>query len=217
MDERSQGVVLRVRLLTETSLVVHWLTAEQGRLATVARGARRAKSPLRGKLDLFHVAEFTFRRSRHSDLHQLGEVALGETHPMLRRDWRRLTQASYGVTLLELATESDTPVPELWPVFMGFLALVNHAEPRIETVLALELKVLGVLGQFPDLERESLPPAARERAEWLLSAGWTEVAAETGGEPAVRAAITRFLHGFLIFHLGRLPKGRGEALSAGAA
>ena len=37
MDERSIGVILRVRPLTETSLIVHWLTPDLGRVATVAR------------------------------------------------------------------------------------------------------------------------------------------------------------------------------------
>ena len=81
--ERATGIVLRTRLLTETSLIVHWLTAEQGRLATVAKGALRPKSPLRGKLDLFYVAEFTFQRSRRSTLHTLREVALRDTQPVI--------------------------------------------------------------------------------------------------------------------------------------
>ena len=46
--ERATGLVLRTRPLTETSLIVLWLTREAGRLATVAKGARRPKSPFRG-------------------------------------------------------------------------------------------------------------------------------------------------------------------------
>ena len=81
MIETATGVVLRTRLLTETSLIVHWLTPGAGRLATVAKGALRPKSPFRGKLDLFYHADFTFSRSRRSDLHTLREVSLRETHP----------------------------------------------------------------------------------------------------------------------------------------
>src|SRR5213594_2368024 len=66
MDERATGLVLRVYPLTESSLIIHWLTQGQGRIATVAKGARRPKSPLRGKLDLFYLAEFLFARSRRS-------------------------------------------------------------------------------------------------------------------------------------------------------
>ena len=44
MTENATGIILRTRPLTETSLIVHWLTPELGRLATVAKGARRHKS-----------------------------------------------------------------------------------------------------------------------------------------------------------------------------
>ena len=64
MDERAQGLVLRVHPLTETSLIIRWLTREHGRIATVAKGARRPKSPFRGKIVLFYLADFTFSRSR---------------------------------------------------------------------------------------------------------------------------------------------------------
>ena len=45
MIESATGMILRTRPLTETSLIVHWLTPDFGRIATVAKGARRPKSP----------------------------------------------------------------------------------------------------------------------------------------------------------------------------
>src|SRR4051794_29060532 len=99
MDERTSGLILRTRPLTETSLIVHWLTADFGRLATVAKGARRPKSPFRGKLDLFYLADFTFARSSRSDLHNLREINLRETHHGLRTELAYLRQASYCTAL----------------------------------------------------------------------------------------------------------------------
>src|SRR5580700_11747280 len=110
MTETSAGLVLRTRLLTETSLIVHWLTPNLGRLATVAKGARRPKSPFAGKLDLFYAADFSFSRSRRSELHQLREVKLLETHGAIREDMRKLQQAGYAAACLEQATETDTPL-----------------------------------------------------------------------------------------------------------
>ncbi len=74
MIETATGIILRTRPLTETSLILHWLTPDFGRLATVAKGARRPKSPFAGRLDLFYAADFSFSRSRSSDLHNLREV-----------------------------------------------------------------------------------------------------------------------------------------------
>src|SRR5437588_5781863 len=115
MDERAQGIVLRVYPLTETSLIVRWLTRELGRIATVAKGARRAKSPFRGKLDLFYLADFSFSRSRRSELHTLREVVLSETHSALREELAWFQQASYCAALAEQPTETETPLTTIFP------------------------------------------------------------------------------------------------------
>src|ERR1041385_8488004 len=107
MIERAQGFILRVRPLTDTSLIVHWLTAELGRLATVARGARRPQSPFRGKLDLLYLADFSFSRRRRAELHLLREVVLRDPHRGWRSDLEALRLASYCVALIEQNTESD--------------------------------------------------------------------------------------------------------------
>ncbi len=67
MIESATGLIVRTRPLTETSLIVHWLTPDFGRIATAAKGARRAQSPFHGKLDLLYLADFSFSRSRRSD------------------------------------------------------------------------------------------------------------------------------------------------------
>ena len=121
MTETSTGLILRTRPLTDTSLIVHWLTPDFGRLATVAKGARRPKSPFAGKLDLFYLADFSFQRSRRSELHQLREVSLRETHAAIRQELEYLQQASYCAALIEQTTEMETPLPEIYSLMTGFL------------------------------------------------------------------------------------------------
>ena len=146
MEERATGIVLRTRLLTESSLIVNWLTPEFGRIAMVGKGARRPKSPLRGKIDLFYTAEFTFTRSRRSDLHNLREVNLLKTCDALRRDLGYLNQAAYCARLIEQTTESETPLPEIYELFTSFLDSLPNARSSPITVLAFEVKMLGGIG-----------------------------------------------------------------------
>src|SRR5262245_33397362 len=150
MDEKALGLILRTRPLTETSLIVHWLTAESGRIATVAKGARRPKSPFRGKLDLFHSAEFSFVRSRRSELHALREVSLRDTHRALRQDLHLLRQAAYCALLVEQATESDTPLPGIFQLMTDWLAFLSSSAGGPLPVLAFEVKFLGETGLLPD-------------------------------------------------------------------
>src|SRR4051812_46461674 len=142
MSERTTGLILRTRPLTETSLIVQWLTADFGRLSTVAKGARRPKSPFRGQLDLFYLAEFSFLRSRRSELHVLCEVSLLGTHTQLRQDLASLRQAAYCAALIEQTTETETPLPAVFQLFKGLLDWLPNAPPQPRTIFAFELKLL---------------------------------------------------------------------------
>jgi DNA repair protein RecO (recombination protein O) len=212
MIESAQGIILRTRPLTETSLIVHWLTPEFGRLATVAKGARRPKSPFAGKLDLFYVAEFSFNRSRSSDLHNLREMKLIETHEAIRADLNRLQQAAYAANFIVQATETETPLSEIHALLDSFLKLLCAQVPQTHQILALELKLLRELGMEPDIAEASLTPGAKKIATALLDADWSAIVRLKLSD-AQAGELRQWLHGFLIFHLGHLPRGRAAALA----
>jgi DNA repair protein RecO (recombination protein O) len=209
--ERAHGLILRTRLFTETSLIVNWLTPEFGRISTVAKGARRTKSPFRGKLDLFYEGDFSFQRSRRSELHTLREVVLRETNPALRHELGYLQQASYGSALIEQTTETQTPIPEIYELFYGFLRALPKHPPKPRTIFAFELKLLSALGLAPDVEESKLPPETRALVNALTQTEW-ESLPDLRATTAQARGVRQFLHGFLIFHLGKIPRGRGHAV-----
>jgi DNA repair protein RecO (recombination protein O) len=216
MVETATGLVLRTRPLTETSLIIHWLTPEHGRLATVAKGARRPKSPFRGKLDLFYLAKFSFSRSARSELHQLREVSLLETNAFIRKEMAYLQQAAYCVGLIEQATETETPLGSIFELTRGLLqALPGHgpqaSQPQF--ILGFEVKLLVELGLAPDLSQTQLTAGAKALIQNLERADWEGIS-RLRLNSAQQKELRQFLHGFLIFHLGRLPKGREAALGA---
>ena len=211
MITNATGLVLRTWPLTETSLIVHWLTSSAGRVATVAKGARRMTSPYRGKLDLFYLLDFSFSRSRRSELHTLREITLRETHPFLRQDLGLLQQASYCAALIERTTETDTPVDGLFDLMMGLLGHLPKQPAQAQTILAFELKLLNQLGLMPDLSRSHLKPAAQELTAALATQDWPALA-QLDLTPIQRREVGGFLHGFLIYHIGKLARGRAEAL-----
>jgi DNA repair protein RecO (recombination protein O) len=211
MIETAAGLVLRTRPLTETSLIVHWLTPNLGRVATVAKGAHRPKSPFRGKLDLFYLADFSFSRSRRSELHTLREVSLRETHSGLRKDLGRLQQASYCAVLVEQATETETPLNRVFDVMAGLLAHLAAQPLAAPTIFSFELKLLTELGLKPDLDRSKLNPGTKQLVRALTESDWP-VIARLRPTAAQAAELGHFLHGFVIYHLGRIPKGRDAAL-----
>ncbi|MFM2082330.1 MAG: repair protein RecO [Verrucomicrobiota bacterium] len=211
MTESATGIILRTRALTETSLIVHWLTAGQGRIATVAKGARRPKSTFAGKLDLFYAADFQFQPSRRSDLHTLREVGLRDTHPALRRELGWLQQAAYAATLVEQTTETGTPLPEIYALFAEFLAHLPGQSPKPRSIFAFELKLLRELGLEPDAAEINLPPATQQLIAALTETPFAGLAA-LRATAAQAVAVRQFLHGFLIYHLGKFPKARASVV-----
>lgn len=211
--ERARGLILRTRPFTETSLIVNWLTQEFGRVTTIAKGARRAKSPFRGKLDLFYECELSFQRSRRSELHTLREVVLRETHTALRQELGYLQQASYCSALVEQTTEKETPLPAIFEIMRGFLNALPLAAAEPQSIFGFELKLLVELGLQPDLEESKLTPGARSVARALAERDWNAAARLKLSEAQV-GELRQFLHGFLIFHLGKIPNGRTKAVAA---
>lgn len=212
MIQSATGLILRTRPLTETSLIVNWLTPNFGRISTVAKGARRPRSPFAGKLDLCYEADFTFQRSRRSDLHTLREVSLRETHSALREELGWVQQAGYCAALIEQTTEAETPLPEIHALFAGLVKHLPQQPPKPRTVFAFELKLLRQLGLEPDMPATKLPPETLELLTALTEASWEELTALRATAAQARA-VEQFLHGFLIYHLGKIPKGRSAALN----
>jgi DNA repair protein RecO (recombination protein O) len=131
----TEGIVLQLHPLTDTSLIVTWLTKERGRLKTVAKAARRPSSPFAGQLDLFHTCILSYAESRRSELHTLREVKLIAQPDRLRRDYSALKTAGKLVEFLLKSLEPEFPDPELYEMVQAYLrALETDANGRRESL-----------------------------------------------------------------------------------
>jgi DNA repair protein RecO (recombination protein O) len=211
MDHQTQGIVLRLHPFSETSLIVRWLTPDLGRIATLARGSLRPKSPLRGRLDLCYWAQLTIVLSRRGTLHTLKEVALRETFPLFRHHYTALRHAAYGVQLIERATEPDTPLPGLFELLRDFLQTLAQHGPDTLRVLALELRLLAWSGQAPTTPPASFGPGERALFEQLLHAPWSMLPRLRAG-PRQFDPIERLLRNLLTEHWSLPPRVRDPVI-----
>ena len=144
--ESTHAILLRKRKLSDTSLIVSWCTSSLGCVQTVAKGARGAKSPFAGKLDLFYQAEITLVRGRRSSLHTLREVALTNPFPGIRQSYPRMQAASYFVELIELCTESDHDEPELFALLQRAFNFLSTKEPTLKAITHFETELARIAG-----------------------------------------------------------------------
>ena len=144
--ESSRGIIIRLTKLTETSLIVHWCTEEDGLIKTVAKGARRPKSAFAGKLDLFFRGELTWVRSRSSELHTLREVAMMGYGENLRKSYQDILLASYFGELLSHVAEPDHPVPELYDLLCRGVGYLEEKGADMRALEHYENEMARLLG-----------------------------------------------------------------------
>jgi DNA repair protein RecO (recombination protein O) len=161
--ESTEAILLRKRKFSDTTLIVSWCTELIGCIQTIAKGARRQKSPFAGKLDLFFEAEISIVRSRKTDLHTLAEVVLKNPFAGIRSNYLRTQTAAYFVELIEICTERDHREPELFGLLrraFGYLD-TNNPTPRAVAHFETELaRIAGVYGTKSVGDAVSVPGEA---------------------------------------------------------
>ena len=158
--ESTAAILLRKRKLSDTSLIISWCTESLGSIQTAARGARRAKSPFAGKLDLFFEAEIQIARSRKSTLHTLTEVVLRNPFGGIRQNHLRTQTASYFVELIEICTESDHHEPALFALLQRAFGFLNENNPTLRAVSHFETELARIAGVHDSKTLKSDPAFA---------------------------------------------------------
>ncbi|MEN8774621.1 MAG: DNA repair protein RecO [Akkermansiaceae bacterium] len=144
--ESGRGTIIRLTKLTDTSLIVHWMSEEAGLIKTVAKGARRSKSSFTGRLDLFVEADFEWERSKKGELHYLKEVSVVDYRESLRKSYRDALVAGYFGQLLEMVLELDHPEPEMWDLLSRGLEHLGEVGSSRRAMFHFEREVARMLG-----------------------------------------------------------------------
>ena len=144
--QSTAAILLRKRKFSDTSLIVSWCTESLGCIQTLAKGARRVKSPFAGKLDLFFETEIQIAPARRSNLHTLTEVTLRETFSGIRQDYLRMQVAAYFVELVELCTERDYDEPVLFALLHRAFSYLDKNEPNLRAISHFETELARIAG-----------------------------------------------------------------------
>ena len=143
---QDEGILFHLRRQGETSLLAVWLTRNHGVVRTLAKGAAKPGSPMRGHLDLFHECEIGWEPSRRTSLHHLREARV--THPRsgLRQSYARILAATYFAQTIEQSSEPDANLENLHRLLRLALDWLESKEPHQKLVERFERAVLKQLG-----------------------------------------------------------------------
>ncbi|HEX6970844.1 MAG TPA: DNA repair protein RecO [Limnochordia bacterium] len=146
---KSQALVLRTRPLGEGDKVVTLFAEGVGKVAAVARGARRVRSRLLGGTQPFVHGRFLLFRGKSLDT--LSQVEIVNPFRRLREDLTAMAAASYTAELVDLSVEEREPIDELFGLLLGTWHWIASGTQTPLALRAFELRAMSVLGYRPVL------------------------------------------------------------------
>ncbi|MCB9678576.1 MAG: DNA repair protein RecO [Alphaproteobacteria bacterium] len=145
------GVVLGHVDLGEADRIVRLLTAEEGRISLLARGARSSRKRFGGLLDLGMRVRVERARGRGL-LARIADVELVEAVDRARTEIERIALLAYGCELVGRLAGEDVPAPRLAHLLVVWLELLEgEAMPGSASRQSLEGKALTFSGLLPSL------------------------------------------------------------------
>jgi DNA repair protein RecO (recombination protein O) len=161
------GFVLHSLPYRETSLIVELFSRKLGRLAVVAKGARRPQSALRAVLLQFQPIEFMV-------------AGKGELRTLTRAEWQgglpmpsgaALLFAFYLNELLVRLLMREDPHPGLYEGYVQALRSLAEQGAREEVLRRFEWQLLKEIGYAPDLSCDREGRALQPGADYRMLGG----------------------------------------------
>lgn len=138
---------MRGRLLGEADRIFTLFTSERGKIDAVAKGVRRAKSHLAGRLEFGNECEFGMHRGRSLDVIVAAHI--------VHTPWSKLVEpqrfaiASLVAELIESFCEPDLALPEVYDLLTGMLAAIERSPRPRQLLPRFSVRLLDVLGLAP--------------------------------------------------------------------
>lgn len=151
MLEKTQAIALRIVPYSRTSLIVHWLSFDHGRVSTLAKGATRPRSDFLGQIDLFYTCEIVYYCHPNSTLHILRECATETDRAGLRGHWHACAAASYLCDLTWRIVQPSHAQKDVFELLSNVLDFMALNEPAHTLLFWFELQLLQGSGLAPQL------------------------------------------------------------------
>jgi DNA repair protein RecO (recombination protein O) len=150
---RTEGIVLHAWDLGEVDRLVMLYTRQHGRLAAVARGARRLRSRFTGALELFTWGDVVGFEREGRALVRLDHFDIRQPFRRLREDLECLGQGARMVEAVTRLTAERDAQPVCFALLLRGLRALDAGASPARVQLAFVLRLVDVLGHRPRLDR----------------------------------------------------------------
>jgi DNA repair protein RecO (recombination protein O) len=147
---RVVGIVLRARSLGEADRVFTLFTRERGKIDAIAKGVRRGRNLLAGRLEFMNEVTLELHRGRSFEV--VTEVDLRTSHfdAIVAPD--AYAAASLIAEHIDAASPYEQPAPEVYALLGGVLRAFHGGSPPLRLLPRFEMRLLSLLGFGPELD-----------------------------------------------------------------
>ncbi len=182
---RTEAIVLRKIPFRETSQIVTLFTREKGKIAALAKGARKLKSQFGATLQpMSHIqAIFYYKPTR--DLQTLSETSHITVFNRISDDLDRITVGMRMVEFVQALMQREESSPPVFNLLVNTLHHLDHVDVNPANIwLYFQLQISGCLGFQPDIDREEVEALPDKGGLLLLDSGAILSSVFSGGQGA---------------------------------
>lgn len=145
--------MLRTRPYGESDRIVTLITATQGKVTGIAKGAKNSRRRFAGTLEPFVCIRASFRHRQSTDLVFLLRCELVQALRTFTRDLERYAAGSYVLELADRMVHGREPGAEVYRLVRDAVVLLDGGAAVSPLLRAFELHLLAATGYAPDLDR----------------------------------------------------------------
>ncbi len=150
--QKTKAIVLGSHPLGEADSIVTFYTGDFGRIRAVARGGRKVKSRLCGRLEILTYGDLVFFERVDKDLHVVNSFDIIESFQVLREDLLKMAYCSYIAELLQQIEPLRVPNADIFALVLEIMSFMKDADDPEILIRAFELRFLTAAGFEPQLD-----------------------------------------------------------------
>jgi DNA repair protein RecO (recombination protein O) len=147
---KTSAVVLRGRTYGEADRILTLFTTERGKIDAIAKGVRRTKSHLAGRLEFANQVQLGMHRGRNLDVVVSADIETAHWQNIVAPE--RFAAANLAVELIDAFCEPDMPLPDVYALLTAALAAIGRSDDPLSLLPRYSLRLLEALGLAPPVD-----------------------------------------------------------------
>ena len=150
--QKTKAIVLGYYSLGEADRIIVFYTRDYGKVRAVARGARKIKSALCGRLEILTFGDLVFFQRADRDLHIINSFDIVDPFQVLREDILKMAYCSYFAELLQQVESEDEANADTFDLMLNVMSMMKSTDDPEMLARTFEIRLLTGAGFSPQLD-----------------------------------------------------------------